>query len=147
MGGLGVRIRWVRTSGPQSISCTIGNAAAAGLQATVTGQSAPTAPTITSPSSLVTGTVGTIYPTTTFTATGTAPITWSVTAGTLPAGLAFSSAGVLSGTPTATASGSITFRATNAYGADDRTLTLTVSAAGAGPVLVTAPSIRIWRAA
>jgi hypothetical protein len=88
------------------------------------------APTITSPAFLVAGTVDTVYPTTTFTATGTAPITWSVTAGTLPTGMTFSSGGVLSGTPTATASGSITFRATNAYGFNDRALTLTVGAAG-----------------
>jgi len=87
------------------------------------------APTITSPAFLVAGTVDTLYPSTTFTATGTAPITWSVTAGTLPTGMAFSSAGVLSGTPTVTASGSITFTATNSQGADSRTLTLTVNAA------------------
>ena len=102
------------------------------------------APAITSPAFLVTGTVDTLYPTTYFTATGTAPITWSVTAGTLPTGLTFSSAGVLSGTPTATASGSITFTATNAYGSANTSLTLTVSAAG-GPVLITAPSIAVWR--
>jgi len=38
--------------------------------------------------------------------------------------------GVLSGTPTATASGSITFRATNAFGFADRPLSLTVNASG-----------------
>ena len=96
------------------------------------------APTITSPAFLVAGTVDTLYPTTAFTATGTAPITWSITAGTLPAGMAFSSAGVLSGTPTATASGSITFTATNAYGSANTSLALTVNAAGAlAPTVVT----------
>jgi hypothetical protein len=107
------------------------------------------APTITSPAFLVAGTVDTVYPTTTFTATGTAPITWSVTAGTLPAGMTFttvSNQGVLSGTPTATASGSITFTATNALGADSRALTLTVNASG-GPTLISAPTISVWRAA
>jgi hypothetical protein len=139
MGGLGVRIRWVRTSGPQSVACAIGNAAAVGLQATVTGQSAPSAPTITSPAFLVAGTVDTLYPSTTFTATGSSPITWSVTAGTLPTGMTFSSAGVLSGTPTATASGSITFTATNAYGSANTSLTLTVNAAGSwAPTTLTA---------
>jgi len=87
-------------------------------------------PVITSPSFLVDGTVGTLYPTTPFTATGTAPITWSIVSGTLPTGLAFSSGGVLSGTPTATTSGSITFRATNAFGFNDRALALTVNASG-----------------
>jgi hypothetical protein len=94
-----------------------------------------TAPTITSPAFLVAGTVDTLYPSTTFTATGTAPITWSVTAGTLPTGMSFttvSNQGVLSGTPTATASGSITFTATNAYGSANTSLTLTVNASGGG---------------
>jgi hypothetical protein len=136
MGGLGVRIRWVRTSGPLTVACAIGNASAVGLQATVTGPLAPTAPTITSPSFLVAGTVNTVYPSTTFTASGSTPITWSVTAGTLPTGMSFSTAGVLSGTPTATASGSITFTATNAYGSDSRALTLTVNAAGASTAAV-----------
>jgi hypothetical protein len=86
-----------------------------------------TAPTITSPSFLVAGTQNTVYPTTTFTATGTAPITWSIFSGTLPAGMTFVG-GVLAGTPTATFSGSITFRATNAFGFADRPLTLTVNA-------------------
>lgn len=107
------------------------------------------APVITSPAFLVAGTVDTLYPTTYFTATGTAPITWSITAGTLPAGMTFSTVsnqGVLAGTPTATSSGSITFTATNAYGSDGRELTLTVNAAG-GPTLITAPSISVWRAA
>jgi hypothetical protein len=92
-----------------------------------------TAPVITSPAFLVAGTVDTLYPTTYFLASGSSPITWSVTAGTLPAGMTFttvSNQGVLAGTPTATASGSITFTATNAYGSANRTLTLTVSAVG-----------------
>jgi hypothetical protein len=102
-------------------------------------------PVITSPSSLVAGTVNTLYPTTTFTATGTAPITWSLAPGsTLPAGMSFSSGGVLSGTPTATTSGSVTFRAINAFGFEDRVLTLTVNAVG-GPVLVSSPTISAWR--
>jgi hypothetical protein len=129
-GAVNVALRWVRAGGSATVDCAIGNASAVGLQAAVTG---PSAPTITSPAFLVAGTVDTVYPTTTFTATGTAPITWSVTAGTLPAGMAFSSAGVLSGTPTATASGSITFTATNALGADSRALTLTVITASSIP--------------
>jgi hypothetical protein len=100
------------------------------------------APVITSPSFLVTGTENTVYPTTTFTATGTAPITWSIFSGTLPAGMTFVG-GVLAGTPTATSSGSITFTATNALGSDSRALTLTVGAAGgfASPVNTIPPTI------
>lgn len=128
-GAVNVSIRWTRPAGPVSLSTGIGNATALGLTTGVGGSSAPV---ITSPAFLVAGTVDTVYPTTTFTASGTAPITWSITAGTLPTGMSFSSGGVLSGTPTATSSGSITFRATNAYGYADRALTLTVSAAGGG---------------
>jgi len=94
-----------------------------------------TAPTITT-ASLNPGTVGTVYPTTNFNATGTDPKNWSIVSGTLPTGMSFSLEGVLSGTPTATASGSITFRATNAYGLNDRALTLTINAAS-----TTAPTI------
>jgi len=50
---------------------------------------------------LSSGTVSTAYATTTLAATGgVSPYTWSVTAGALPAGLAVSSAGAISGTPT-----------------------------------------------
>jgi hypothetical protein len=96
------------------------------------------APVITSPAFLVAGTVGTLYPTTTFTATGTAPITWSIQSGTLPTGMGFSSGGVLSGTPTVASSGTIAFKATNAFGLDERPLSLTVNAAGASPNYVIA---------
>ena len=109
-GAVNVRIKWLRAGG--------------------------SAPVITSPAFLVAGTVNSVYPTTTFTASGTAPITWSYS-GTLPAGLTFSSAGVLSGTPTATASGSITFAATNAYGSANTSLTLTVNAAGVSAPVIT----------
>jgi hypothetical protein len=44
---------------------------------------------------------------------GTAPYSWSVTAGTLPAGLALSSSGVLSGTPAAPGSSTFTVQATD----------------------------------
>jgi hypothetical protein len=57
-----------------------------------------TAPTITS-SAPAAGSVGVPY-SHTMTATGDAPITYSVTSGALPTGLALSSAGVISGAPT-----------------------------------------------
>jgi tetratricopeptide (TPR) repeat protein len=43
---------------------------------------------------------------------GTPPYTWSLTAGSLPAGLALSSAGVIGGTPSAVTSASFTVRVT-----------------------------------
>jgi hypothetical protein len=54
--------------------------------------------------SLPQGTVGAAYPSTTLQATGgVSPYAWFVDSGSLPAGLSLSSAGVLSGTPTAAA--------------------------------------------
>ena len=58
--------------------------------------------TISTASPLTAGTVGTAYTPLTFASTGgTGTKSWAVSAGTLPAGLTLSSAGVLSGTPTA----------------------------------------------
>lgn len=94
------------------------------------------APVITYPTSLPTGIANTVYTSTQFSASGTNPITWSVTSGTLPTGMTFSSSGLLSGTPTVTANSSITFTATNAYGSNSSLLTLTVNASGQ-PVVIT----------
>lgn len=63
-------------------------------------------------------------------ATGTTPITWAVTTGTLPAGLALSTAGVLSGTPTASGAYSFTVTATNSAGSDPQAYTGTIAAPG-----------------
>jgi Putative Ig domain len=75
-------------------------AASSGLTVTVTDL------TITTTSPLPSGVVGTPY-SVQFAATGgTSPYTWSLASGTTPpAGLALSSSGLLSGTPTAAASG------------------------------------------
>lgn len=60
----------------------------------------PTAPTITTTCPLPGGSLGVAY-STAITATGTATITFSKTAGTLPTGLTLATSGVLSGTPSA----------------------------------------------
>ena len=65
-------------------------------------------PTISvSPTTIPNGTRGTAYSRTLTANGGTAPRTWSVSSGALPAGLTLSTTGVVSGTPTAT--GSFTF--------------------------------------
>jgi hypothetical protein len=79
----------------------------------------PACTTITvTPSTLPDATVGSAYSQTFSASGGTATYTWAVSSGTLPAGLALSSAGILSGTPTTSnaAGTSVTFRATDAYG-------------------------------
>jgi hypothetical protein len=68
---------------------------------------------ITSPSSLGTADLGTSYSTTLAATGGTSPYTWSVSAGTLPGGFGLSSAGVLSGTPTAAGTFSFTAKITD----------------------------------
>lgn len=65
----------------------------------------------------------------TFTATGTGPITWSVSAGALPAGMTLDAAtGTYAGTPTASGSFSFTVTATNALGAGNLPVTQNVGA-------------------
>ncbi len=64
-------------------------------------------------SSLPNGTVGTAYSQTLASSGGTAPYTWTVSSGSLPAGLSLSSGGVISGTPTTGGSSSFTVQVTD----------------------------------
>jgi hypothetical protein len=111
-----------------AISVTGGNLiATVASVSTANPPTAPTAPAITT-TALPNGTVGAAY-SQTLAATGTAPITWTLDSGTLPAGLTLSSAGVISGTPTAAGTATFTVKAANGAGSDTRTLTITVNAA------------------
>jgi hypothetical protein len=86
-----------------------------------------TAPTITGPASpLTAGSTGTPFGPVNFQATGTAPISWSVTAGALPPGITLSTSGVYSGTPTAGGTFSFTVTATNDGGMDSDPYTHTI---------------------
>ena len=70
------------------------------------------------PATLANGTVGTPYSRTVSATGGSGSYTFSVSAGTLPAGLALNAAnGVISGTPTASGASSFTVRATDTNGA------------------------------
>ena len=105
---------------------------------TITGTSSTgTAPTITT-TSLPNGTVSQTY-SATLEATGTSPITWSVSSGSLPSGLSLnSSTGVISGTPTSSGSYTFSVKATNTYGSDTKSYTLTVNASsGVAPTIIT----------
>ncbi len=102
------------------------------------------APFITT-TSLPSGTVGSAY-SQTLTATGTAPITWSITSGSISPLVLNSSTGAITGTPGTPTTLSATFRATNAFGFDEDPLSIVVNAAS-GPTVITAPTINVWRAA
>lgn len=82
------------------------------------------------PASLPNATVAQAYSATSLSATGgAAPYTYAVTAGSLPAGMSLSSAGTLSGTPTAGGTFNFTVRATDAVSTvGSHAYTITVSA-------------------
>ena len=84
------------------------------------------APTITT-SSLPDGKVGEAY-SQTLTATGTAPITWSIISGELPKGLTLKeTTGEISGTPTAAGTSTFTVKAANSAGSDTKELSITIT--------------------
>jgi len=68
------------------------------------------------PTSLPGGTVGSPYSQTLHVTGGTAPYTWSISAGALPTGLSLSTAGVISGTPTTAATSQFTVKVADAVG-------------------------------
>ncbi len=106
----------------------------------------PAEPSVTT-SSLAAGTVGTSYPAVTLAGSGgIAPYTWSVSSGTLPAGLNLApSTGVISGTPTAPAgTATLTFKLTDSGKATPLTATsqsLTLTINPAQPIAFTNPSL------
>lgn len=76
--------------------------------------------------SLPNDTEGTSY-SQTLTATGTTPITWSVTSGSLPTGLTLNkSTGLISGTPTTAGTSTFTVKAANDYGSDSKELSIII---------------------
>lgn len=102
------------------------------------GDSVKYTPTITT-TSLSNGTVGIGY-STTLAAEGTAPITWSVTGGSLPEGLSLeASTGVISGTPTAEGGSTFTVEAANDYGSDSREFTLNIDK----PVVIPVTGVKL----
>jgi len=84
-------------------------------------------PSITGPASLANGIVGTTTTPVTIGANGTAPITFSVSAGSLPPGLTLdASTGQYSGTPTAMGAFNFTISATNRKGSANQAYSQTV---------------------
>jgi len=90
-----------------------------------------TAPVVTT-ASLPVGTITVSYSQTLAQASNTAAV-WSLTAGTLPDGLSLSTTGAITGTPSVAGIFTFTVQATNGGGSDTQELTITV--AGADPVI------------
>ena len=89
-------------------------------------ENAAAAPSITT-SSLPDGKVGEAY-SQTLTANGTAPITWSIDEGGLPAGLRLNAdTGEISGTPTADGTAKFTVKAENSAGSDTKELSIKIT--------------------
>ena len=89
---------------------------------------APDAPPSITTDTLPDGKVGEAY-SQTLTATGTAPITWSIDGG-LPAGLSLNAdTGEISGTPTADGTAKFTVKATNSAGSNTKELSITITKA------------------
>ena len=117
-------------SGPDSLTYTATNAGGTSVPATVsiTVSDATVAYTASPPSG---GTVGVAYSQSLASASGgTAPYTYALASGTLPAGLALASNGTLSGTPTS--SGSFNF-----------SITATDSSTGTGPFTGTSGNVAL----
>ena len=97
-------------------------------------------PTITT-TSVATATAGIAYSATLSVNGGTSPFKWTITSGTLPAGLSLgSSTGAITGTPTGASSSSVTFEVTDAAGLSfSRAITITVSAAA--PLSITTTTL------
>ena len=96
------------------------------------------APVSVSTSSLATGTTGQSYAQSLAATGGTAPYSWSVSAGSLPVGLVLTSSGSITGTPSASGTASFTVRAEDNRGAS---ATRALSIAVASPVSVTTASL------
>ncbi|HET9177359.1 MAG TPA: putative Ig domain-containing protein [Terriglobia bacterium] len=96
------------TPNPDSGSSSIG------IFAAFKSSGSPPSPTITT-ASLTNGTQNTAYSATLAASGGTTPYTWSITAGSLPAGLTLnSSTGAISGTPTGTGTSNFTVQVSDA---------------------------------
>jgi hypothetical protein len=85
-----------------------------------------------------TGVIGVPYSATLVASGGTTPYTWTISSGSLPAGLALSTAGVISGTPTATGVSTFTAMVQDATNATASvTLSITITTAGATVTITT----------
>ncbi len=96
----------------QAIDTTNGNAGSRSYSVNIGSAGALTI----SPSTLPNGSNGTPYSQTLTTSAGSGPYTYTISGGALPAGLALSSGGAITGTPTGSGASSFTVRVTDSLG-------------------------------
>ncbi|MQA33118.1 hypothetical protein GCU49_05985, partial [Modestobacter roseus] len=104
-------------------------AIAAGAVHTVALSETGAAPVLTAASPPTTGTVDAAYPDYAFIATGNPAPTFTVASGALPAGLALSPSGALTGTPTGVGASTFTVAASNGVGSPAVSVPLTITVA------------------
>jgi hypothetical protein len=97
-------------------------------------------PVLTIASTFSSGTVNVAYNATLTASGGTAPYTWSITAGSLPAGLSLSSVGTFSGTPTVAGSSSVTIQVSDSAHNPSKGELTAMIVIGDGTVAVTSAS-------
>ena len=103
----------------------------------MTINAAPATPITITSAGLASGTVGQPYNQTLTATGGTPPYTWSITSGTLPAGLTLNAGGNISGTPTAAGEANFTLQAADtANRTGSRALRITIATAAA-PLSIT----------
>jgi hypothetical protein len=120
-------------------SCS-GSGSGADSQTTSNSQQSKPTPLVITTASLPNGQVGSAYSATLAASGGTPPYTWSLSSGSLPAGLSLhASSGAITGTPTATVSaGQLTFKVTDAETpAQTQSVNLTVTIAPATLTITT----------
>lgn len=132
------------SAGVSKLTVRASNAAGSSYkQLSLTVNAATTTPSIVTTSPLPSALTGAAY-SQALAATGTTPITWAVTSGTLPAGLSLgSSTGILSGTPMAAGVFALTVSATNAVGSNSKQFSLTVNAAATVAVSLSPASVTL----
>ncbi|MGC5702593.1 autotransporter domain-containing protein, partial [Pseudomonas sp. NFXW11] len=125
-------------SGSDTFAYTATNASGTSSPATVTITVSAASLSI-NPASLGAGTTGTAYSATLSTSGGTAPYTYSISSGALPAGLTLNtSSGLISGTPSANGVANLSISVTDAHGASGtRAYSISISAV---PITVPASS-------
>jgi Putative Ig domain len=112
------------------------------LIGTSLAQAQPSSLSITSPATLPTGTVGTLYFQALSATGGAPPYTWSLVSGILPIGLNLSANGALSGTPTTLATFTFTLQVTDsASSAATQTFSLTIAPVAGSSLAITTTSL------